>query len=215
MGMKIGRPSVVMIPDGRPATYIRAIEQNMSDHVQLVCCIVPSNKKDCYDAIKKLCCISRPVPSQVIVSRTLSKPKTIMSVATKIGIQLNCKLGGEVWGVEMPLKGLMVVGIDCYHDSGSKGRSVGGVIASMNQNLTQYYSRCTFQHNHGELMNQLKVCMTGALKEFHRSVVILCDSMAAFTLTVRGKENYDLLCAMRDQLELASDLLREKNQASL
>ena len=43
----------------------------------------------------------------------------------------------------------------------------------------------------------------------------LCDSMAAFTLTVRGKENYDLLCAMRDQLELASDLLREKNQASL
>ena len=57
--------------------------------------------------------------------------------------------------------------------------------------------------------------MTGALKEFHRSVVILCDSMAAFTLTVRGKENYDLLCAMRDQLELASDLLREKNQASL
>ena len=36
-----------------------------------------------------------------------------------------------------------------------------------------------------------------------------------YTLTVRGKENYDLLCAMRDQLELASDLLREKNQASL
>ena len=34
-----------------------------------------------------------------------------------------------------------------------------------------------------------------------------------YTLTVRGKENYDLLCATKDRIELASDLLREKNQA--
>lgn len=49
-----------MIPDGRATTYVRAIEQNMNAQEQLVCCIVPSNKKDCYDAIKKLYCISRP-----------------------------------------------------------------------------------------------------------------------------------------------------------
>jgi len=91
-----------------------------------------------------------------------------MSVATKIAIQMNCKLGGDVWGVEMPLKGLMVVGIDCYHDSGSKGRSVGGIVASMNDGLTKYYSRCTFQHNHGELMAQLKVCLIGALKNYQQ-----------------------------------------------
>ena len=36
-----------------------------------------------------------------------------------------------------------------------------------------------------------------------------------YTLTVRGKENYDLLCAIKDLIELASDFLREKNQASL
>ena len=101
------------------------------------------------------------VPSQVIVARTLSKPKNLMSVTTKIAIQMNCKLGGDVWGVEMPLRDLMVVGIDCYHDSGTKGRSVGGVVASMNQALTRYYSRCTFQMNHTELMNALKICMTG------------------------------------------------------
>ena len=34
-----------------------------------------------------------------------------------------------------------------------------------------------------------------------------------YTLTVRGKENYDLLCATKDRIELTSDLLREKNQA--
>lgn len=167
MGMRIGRPTVVTIPDGRPATFVRAIQESLTPTTQLVTCVVPSNKKDCYDAIKKLCCITKPVPSQVIVARTLSKPKGLMSVATKIAIQMNCKLGGDVWGVEMPLKDLMVVGIDCYHDSGSKGRSVGGFVASMNQGLTRYYSRVTFQHNHQELWNGLKVCMAAALKNYN------------------------------------------------
>ena len=83
-------------------------------------------------------CIISLVPSQVIVSRTLSKKQMLMSVATKIGIQLNCKLGGEVWGCEIPVKNLMVVGIDVYHDSLTKGKSIGGFVASTNQTLTRY-----------------------------------------------------------------------------
>jgi len=43
------------------------------------------------------------VPSQVIVARTLMKKQMLMSVCTKIAIQLNCKLGGEVWAVEIPV----------------------------------------------------------------------------------------------------------------
>jgi len=89
-----------------------------------------------------------------------------MSVATKIGIQLNVKLGGEVWGVEIPLKDLMVVGYDTYHDSVKKGQSVGGFVASLNPNLTKYHSRCTFQHTGMELADGLKVCMTGALRRY-------------------------------------------------
>ena len=55
----------------------------------------------------------------------------------------------------------MVVGIDCYHDSAQKGRSVGGIVASLNPLLTRYYSRCTFQHNMQELCDGLKVSMNG------------------------------------------------------
>ena len=43
------------------------------------------------------------VPSQCIVSRTLSKKQMLMSVATKICLQLNCKLGGELWALEVPV----------------------------------------------------------------------------------------------------------------
>ena len=84
----------------------------------------------------------------------------LMSVCTKIGIQLNCKLGGEIWAVEIPLKKIMVVGFDVYHDSLTKGKSVGGFVASTNKRLTQYYSRTTSQTSHQEISDQLKVCMT-------------------------------------------------------
>lgn len=125
-----------------------------------VVCIVPNNRKDRYDAIKKLCCVERPVPSQVVVSRTLSKKNMLMSVCTKIGIQLNCKLGGEVWAVDIPLNKLMVIGFDVYHDSATKGKSIGGFVASTNKHLTRYYSCITSQTCHMEICDQLKVCLT-------------------------------------------------------
>ena len=37
------------------------------------------------------------------MSRTLAKKQMMMSVATKVAIQLNCKLGGEVWTLEIPV----------------------------------------------------------------------------------------------------------------
>ena len=88
-----------------------------------------------------------------------------MSVCTKIGIQLNCKLGGEVWAVDVPLKKLMVVGFDVYHDSMTKGKSVGGFVASTNAHLTRYYSRTTSQRTSQEIADQLKVCMISMLNK--------------------------------------------------
>lgn len=47
----------------------------------------------------------------------------------------------------------MVVGIDTYHDSAKKGRSVGGIVCSLNPKLTRYYSGCTFQMTSQELID--------------------------------------------------------------
>ena len=63
----------------------------------------------------------------------------------------------------LQLKNLMVVGIDTYHDSAKKGRSVAGYVASMNKSLTRYYSRVAFQHNHQELLDGLVVCTKGII----------------------------------------------------
>ncbi|XP_022105120.1 piwi-like protein 1 [Acanthaster planci] len=166
MGMAVQEPKTHQLRDDRAESYVNCIKQNLNRTTQMVVCILPTNRKDRYDAIKKHCCLEAPVPSQCIVARTLSKKQTIMSVATKIAMQINCKMGGELWKVEIPPKKMMVIGIDSYHDSSTKGRSVGGFVATMNDDLTRYYSRCSFQHSGQELIDGLKVCMQAAIRTY-------------------------------------------------
>jgi len=60
------------------------------------------------------------------------------------------------------------VGIDTYHDSAKKGRSVGGFVASLNGSFTRYYSKTIFQSSMQELIDGLKTCMTAALRKWHQ-----------------------------------------------
>jgi len=39
----------------------------------------------------------------MLLSKTLQKQGQLMSVATKVGIQINAKLGGEIWAVSIPV----------------------------------------------------------------------------------------------------------------
>lgn len=71
--------------------------------------VLPTNRKDKYDSIKKYLCVDCPVPSQCVVSRTLSRPQSLMTVATKIALQMACKMGGELWSVEIPVCHLQFV----------------------------------------------------------------------------------------------------------
>ena len=43
-----------------------------------------------------------------MTSPVLNKPKGLMSVATKVALQMNCKLGGEPWAVKIPMKVIFV-----------------------------------------------------------------------------------------------------------
>jgi hypothetical protein len=46
----------------------------------------------------------------MVLAKTISKKNQLMSVATKIGIQLNAKLGGEIWGVTIPVSEILCEG---------------------------------------------------------------------------------------------------------
>uniref|UniRef100_A0A8C5Q026 Piwi-like protein 1 n=1 Tax=Leptobrachium leishanense TaxID=445787 RepID=A0A8C5Q026_9ANUR len=166
MGIKLNKAVMVEVDDNTDS-YVRALQQKVTPDIQMVVCILSNNRKDRYDAIKKFLCVDCPTPSQCVIAKTLNKPQTVVSVATKIALQMNCKMGGELWSVEIPLKDLMIVGIDCYHDTLSGRRSIGGFVASLNQGMTRWFSRCVMQDQKQEIVDGLTICMQAALKAWY------------------------------------------------
>ncbi|XP_036604040.1 piwi-like protein 2 [Trichosurus vulpecula] len=169
IGMQMSPPAWIELKDDRIETYIRTIKSvlGVEGKVQMVVCIITGTREDLYGAIKKLCCVQSPVPSQVINARTVAQPTKLWSVAQKILLQINCKLGGELWGVDIPLKQLMVIGMDVYHDPSRGMRSVVGFVASISLSLTKWYSRVVFQMPHQEIVDSLKLCLVGSLKKYY------------------------------------------------
>ncbi|KAM4616857.1 piwi-like protein 2 [Polymixia lowei] len=169
MGQRLERPIRVELRDDRIETYVKSIHSQLTSepNMQLVVCIMTGNRDDLYSAIKKLCCVKSPIPSQVINVRTISQPQKLRSVAQKILLQMNCKLGGELWTVNVPLKHLMVIGVDVHHDASQKHQSVMGFVASLNSLLTRWYSRVTFQAPHEEIINGFQVCLLAALQKYY------------------------------------------------
>ncbi|XP_036096359.1 piwi-like protein 2 isoform X1 [Molossus molossus] len=169
IGMRMSPPAWVELKDDRIETYVRTIQSMLraEGKIQMVVCIIMGTRDDLYGAIKKLCCVQAPVPSQVINVRTIGQPTRLRSVAQKILLQINCKLGGELWGVDIPLKQLMVIGMDVYHGPGKGMRSVVGFVASINLTLTKWYSQVVFQMPHQEIVDSLKLCLVGSLKKFY------------------------------------------------
>lgn len=113
-------------------------------------------------------CCTYGIPTQVIVQKTLNN-KSLMSIATKVAIQLNCKLGGTPWLVEIPTKGLMTIGIDVSRDSKDKSVSWGALVASMDLKNVQgesFFSCVSRYSKSEEFSTQLSIDITKALQAY-------------------------------------------------
>ena len=93
-----------MARNDNPETLVGLLKSAIKPDTQLVVVIVSNKRKDRYDAIKRICCLEKPVPSQVITSQILDDDKKSKSVVTKVAIQMNCKLGGEIWEANIPVR---------------------------------------------------------------------------------------------------------------
>uniref|UniRef100_A0A671RIU9 Piwi domain-containing protein n=1 Tax=Sinocyclocheilus anshuiensis TaxID=1608454 RepID=A0A671RIU9_9TELE len=51
----------------------------------------------------------------------------------------------ELWSVEIPLRQLMIVGIDCYHNTAAGKRSIGALVASLNQGMSSDVNRVAYK----------------------------------------------------------------------
>lgn len=113
--------------------YVNAIEKFLQKDPSFLVIIV--DKPHFYAAIKHFCYCNqayKAVPSQVILMKTLARKQNLVSVVTKIAIQINCKLGGIPWLINIPINGLLVIGFDVTHDTQTKKRSYGAMVANLN-----------------------------------------------------------------------------------
>ncbi|XP_065565828.1 piwi-like protein Siwi [Artemia franciscana] len=162
-GFRIGEPKFFPINDDRPGSFINEIGLRSPMGPDLMMFCMPRQKADVYSAIKKEVCVSKPCASQVVCGKAYRVKG--LSVATKVMIQMCAKLGGEPWGVQIPLKDAMVVGFDSWHDSSQK-KGVGGFVASLNQNFTSYYSTAVFHTRNEEITTCMEACFVKALRAY-------------------------------------------------
>lgn len=109
--------------------------------------------------------INRIFPvGQVINSKTLKNEAKNRGIVQKIALQMNCKMGGSLWSIKIPLDSTMIIGVDTYHEA--KSKSVAAFVASLNRDFTKWYSRAIIQERNEELS--------------HGMVVSLCAALAAF-----------------------------------
>ncbi|XP_046997505.1 piwi-like protein Siwi isoform X1 [Schistocerca americana] len=169
-GMRINMPEPYYqeIQDDRQGTYVEALEYVInSKNPQLIMCVVTNNRTDRYGAIKKKCCIDRAVPTQVILAKNLAA-KGVMSIATKVAIQINCKLGGIPWTVEIPLSGMMTIGFDVCHDTTNRSRSYGALVASLDKQMSKYFSAVAPHASGEELSNEMTTNIIKALRKYQQ-----------------------------------------------
>jgi len=169
MGIPVAQPAMAELPNDRTETFVSVIRDKVEPSIQLVCAIMPTPRDDRYAAVKKLCCVEKPVASQVINFKTISNEKKVSSVVQKVALQINCKLGGELWGCDIPMKHLMVVGVDVFHDHSRSTPSIAGIVSSTNPAMSKWYSSTCFQAAGQELVDTVKPAFVRAIKEYYRA----------------------------------------------
>lgn len=168
MRWSIGQPRIFEMPDDRPGTYVDHLEKIINNaNPSLIMTVLSNNSQDRYNAIKKKCFVDRGIPNQAIVARNLSS-KGVMSIATKVAIQLNCKVGGAPWSVVVPLSHLMVVGYDVCRDTANKKKSFGGMVASLDRQMTRYYNFAAEHQMEEELADNFSAFLVLACKNYHK-----------------------------------------------
>lgn len=108
---QMAQPKMIELNDDRVNSYAQEVGELIKKDPKLIMCVfmgaAPTNAVR-YATIKKLTAVANAIPTQCILAKTLTPKKganisTLKSVATKVVMQINCKLGGAPWMVSKKL----------------------------------------------------------------------------------------------------------------
>lgn len=169
VGLNVGNVKVDRITAGDSAhLFVQAVKSVASD-ATAVLIILPRQDKEKYDAVKKFCTVERGLISQVVTAKLMMDDRKARGAATKIGIQIAAKVGGEPWRIHIPMGATMICGYDTYHDTSNRGRSFGAFVASMNETYTRWWSKADTHDKVDELSSHLSENVKLAMEQFKRA----------------------------------------------
>lgn len=138
---------------------------------QIALIVIGPNDKRGYNDIKEACALQSGIPTQCIKINNLNNPKKFDSIMSKIIIQMAAKTGSTPWEMlnttpGIPLK-TMVVGIDVFHDTVLRAKSVLGFVASIHPRFNNYFNTTRIHEKSGEeIGGKVGECMREALIAF-------------------------------------------------
>lgn len=151
LGMEITVPKRVVLASDKVLEYVDKIQTYLQKDVGFFMIVVPNNKEELYQKIKKTTLSSgfNPIPTQVITLKVMES-KAGLSVATNVAIQVNCKLGGIPWSIDIPISGLLAIGFSISSDKIDKKVVYGAMVASMNPGKSNgTFFSCVNMHSKG------------------------------------------------------------------
>eukprot|EP00095_Tigriopus_kingsejongensis_P002312 maker-scaffold347_size200506-snap-gene-0.20 protein:Tk02312 transcript:maker-scaffold347_size200506-snap-gene-0.20-mRNA-1 annotation:"giwi protein" len=168
LGWNLPSPREIVGVNGRKSTELyAAIQASAAKKPSMILVFIP-NQEEMYSGVKKILCVNNAIPSQVVTINLLKRlEKGMMSVATKVSLQMATKLGCEPWRVKIPVSGTMVIGYDSYHDTTNKANTVGAVVSTINKELSRFTSFIALHKNGEELHSHMKLAITKALRKYH------------------------------------------------
>ena len=168
-GLKVSKPEWIEMPNNSKAKdwidtaedYFPPDEEGDYDFVIF---LLGRNDDNLYAKLKKHSICKNGYVSQVVKTRSIRK-KGAMSVCSKILLQINAKLRGTSYKINLTKevldRKLMVVGVDSSH---IKGKRTGvAMVASVNDCFSDFYNKEEIIQE--ENKSQLKFCVSAFIEE--------------------------------------------------
>jgi aubergine-like protein len=121
-----------------------------------------------YKLTKRLAISELGIPTQCVLHKTLTNPKGVTSIVSKILTQIVSKLNnGAAWGLVQPEcidVPTMVCGVDVWHGA---GKSILGFTASLDACYSKYTSEARQQALKEELSSEVAACVLASCEAFN------------------------------------------------
>ena len=165
-GLAVAEPEWVEMDDrAKAADWTKSVEDYMGDGDYKFVVFLLDKNDYIYKNLKIHSLCNNGYVSQVVKANSLRNPKSLMSVCSKILLQINAKLSGVTYTAkieeEVKKRRLMIIGVDSSH---IKGKRTGvAMVSTVNTSFSNFYNKETIIKE--EKKEQLQFCVSGFIEE--------------------------------------------------